>query len=557
MIIFAVEIYNYKELKANLASVRQFHTASDTEVLLEGYLQEGLYFFNKIRGIYSFALYDLRAEPKLILGRDPGGIKPLYYADVNGLFAFGSEIKTVAPVIPAALTPDETVIKTYLHFTYCLEPHTAFSQIKAVPPGTTITVTASETSFHKTFSYDFSARNSYSYDENLERVKALLEKATERNMTADVPVSVALSGGIDSSLIYAYGRKTNPGLLGLTIRFDDAKYNESDVAEAFIKHIGGNGRTIDFKEDFDLDKLTQILLQYDQPYSDTSALALYSVAKAAKPFSRVLLGGDGGDEIFNGYASPLRLAFLNRIKKIGLGAPARLGLSLMQSLSGSSRKRDIDRLQTLLRDSAEEMLFDIYSWLPRNTRYKGTKAFRFDSKECLDFYKSLFAEEKPKDFLQMITFTHFRKEMLSDYLRKTDMMAMWHAIEYRVPMLDEDLVQFALSIPFEQKASFKRSKKFLRDLHEKIYPAELSNLKKKGFTVPLDIYLSEKDFTHIRELISADRSIVRQYVNKEYIDFLFDALFRKLDYERYIHRGSIYQRIIMLYSLHLWAENKL
>ena len=180
----------------------------------------------------------------------------------------------------------------------------------------------------------------------------------------------------------------------------------------------------------------------------------------------------------------------------------------------------------------------------------------FDTTVGIELYKSIFKKNVPREFKQYVVFDYFRKTMLSDYLRKTDMMSMINGVEYRVPLLDEDMVSFALSIPFEQKSSLKTSKKILRAIHGKKYPAETSRMSKKGFMIPLDTALPKEDFNLIKEDLLSKGNIVNDYIKKEYVQFLFKALDNRDTAENEISRAGIYQRILMLYSLSLWNKTK-
>tara|TARA_Y100001958_G_C21087377_1_gene441646 strand:+ start:111 stop:749 length:639 start_codon:yes stop_codon:yes gene_type:complete len=203
-----------------------------------------------------------------------------------------------------------------------------------------------------------------------------------------------------------------------------------------------------------------------------------------------------------------------------------------------------------------KMMYHRNSWLPLFSRLDGNVAFNYeDDTSHIDNYKNLFHEEIPLENNYKIIFDYFRKILLSDYLRKTDMMSMLNGVEWRIPFLDEDLTSFAFSIPFSQKSNLKFGKIPLRHLHKKLFPKNTSKLKKQGFSIPLDSYLNEDDKNYIVNEILKKDSIIYHFLNKKYVEELVNefSFYRKVNQ---ISRASIYQRILMLYVLQLWSTNQ-
>lgn len=554
-IIYNGEIYNFDELRKSLETRTRFVTRSDTEVLLEGYLADGLEFFKKVRGIYAFAILDRRSRPKFILGRDPAGVKPLYYARTKDVFVFGSEIKALRPVLHDHLTIDHDVIKAYLNLGYCPEPFTAYREVRALSPGHALIVSEDQWQDVSLVSHVFTEQNRLTFQENVERVSSLLAKAVERNLVADVETAVALSGGIDSSLVYAHATRANANIRALTVRFDDQEYDEAGVAELYGRHLSGRQLTLSVDADFCLERLNQLLLHFDQPFADSSAVPVYYLTKATRQHTKVLLGGDGGDELFNGYASLASLPYVYRARQLGC-APVLGGLlAIARQFSDGERARTLTRAGALLSGEPTAMLFDWLSWFPRHTRLEQRSPFLYPPDAGLALYREAFKDSEPASFTGRLVFEHFTKLLLSDYLRKTDMMSMLNGVEYRVPLLDEDLVQFALSIPFGQKSSLRQHKKFLRYLHEQLFPAETSRAPKRGFSIPLDVYLAPTDLAKMRDLVLRRDSFVRAYVRDDYLGFVFDVATGAREGSRYLSRAGTYQRVLLFYSLELWRQH--
>lgn len=554
-LIYNGEIYNYKELKKDFNNIK-LRTNSDSEILLEGYLNFGIDFFKKLRGIYAFGILDNRNESKIILGRDPSGTKPLYLFAKNGLYVFGSEIKALVPSVKKEITTNEDLLKSYLNLGYCTEPYTIYNEINCVKPGNIIEIRRDGVKHIDLIEFNFENENSFSFDRNVSETEEKLSRAVERNLIADVEVAVALSGGIDSSLIYAYANQFNKKIKGLTIRFDDEEYNEEEIAKVYSDTLKGNHELVEVDSELNLDTLNKILLDFDQPYADSSAVNVYYLTKATSKITKVLLGGDGGDELFNGYPSQTWLTYIDKLNRNMITKKSGdVILELAKIFTGASRQRSLKRIADLWSDKPHELLYDWHSWLPRKTCYEEKSPFLFDTTSGVDLYKSIFVKNAPGEFKLYVVFDYFKKQMLSDYLRKTDMMSMLNGVEYRVPILDEDLVSFALTIPFEQKSSLKETKKILRTIHKKKYPSETSKAPKKGFTIPLDTSLSKDEFKHIEESLLKNGNIVHKYIRKDYVEYLFKGLDDRNSVQAEISRAGIYQRILMLYSLSLWNEN--
>lgn len=555
-IIYNGEVYNYLELKKELTGTK-FNSNSDSEVVLEGYLKEGINYFKKLRGIYAFAIYDNRQTQKIILCRDPSGIKPLYYFNKNNFHIFGSEIKALLPVIKDRITINEDVIKTFLNLGYCPEPGTVYKEITALAPGSAYEIQSDKTTQISFKKYDFETENNFDISRNTIDTEKYLETAVKRNLTSDVEVAVALSGGIDSSLIYAFANKSDSDIKGLTVKFEDEEYNEEELSKIYSKTLNGNHEFVEVESELDIETLNKILLSFDQPYADSSAINVYFLTKATGKITKVLLGGDGGDELYNGYPSMTWLTYIEKFNQNNLlrGSGSAF-LKATEKFVITAHKRSVKRISDLWKDDQSELFYDWHSWFPRKTLFNGKSPFLFDTSDGLANYNTIFKKEQPEKFKGKVVFDYFRKQMLSDYLRKTDMMSMLNSVEYRVPLLDEDLSDLALSIPFDQKSDLRTTKKILRNIHSSIYPSNTSSAPKKGFTIPLDSSLSKKDFDIIKENLTSSGNFLNEYISPGYVKFLFEVLEKKRNADDEISRAGVYQRILMFYSLNLWYNSK-
>lgn len=547
-IIFNGEIYNYESIKDNICT----RTSSDTEVLLEGYLSEGTSFFHKIRGMYSFCIYDFRNEPKIHLLRDPGGIKPLYYYSGINEFVFASEIKAILPLLEKKPELNESIIKQYIHLGYCPEPETVYYGIKSVVPGRLMTLYlgTGRIEWEDINSYGFERKNNLNFTSNRIETNRLLITACNRNMVADVDMAIALSGGIDSSLVYALSNKNN-SIQGITVRFSEKDYDEGKVAEEYARLIKASHISTDVEYEGKLDLLNKLLLHFDQPYADSSFIPFFFLCKKSSEYCKVLIGGDGGDEIHNGYAGHKYLPLIYRLSRSKSKVLLTALLSKGVRIFPKERQRQIRKLCSLIKsDSLDELIFKWESWFPPDSDLYPIVPFKYD---CTISALNIKVEKTSIGLYPGIEKLYFTGRMRGDYLRKSDMMAMINSIEFRVPMLDEDLVRYSLSIPYRQKSTLTSEKKILRAIHARIFPSKYSKLKKRGFSIPLDTWLGHTNLMIIRSFLTKENTFVSKFIENKYIDILFESL--ENNDTTFVSRASVYQRILILYGLELWYDN--
>lgn len=545
-IVFNGEIYNYREISADLP----LRTSSDTEVLLKGYAQYGIPFFNRIRGIYSFSIYDARgAYPRTVMLRDPAGVKPFYYFQKNGKFIFASEIKSILPFLPKGdIQVNETVIRKYIHLGYCPEPETAYQNIFALEPGVCYTFSHENGRIERqeVLKYSFKAQNTQKA-QAIAGTEKHLQQACKRNMVADVEVNVALSGGIDSSLIYALANRQNGNnVKGITVAFDERDYDESPVARKYAEHLRAPHIVERTEAENKLEMLNQLLHHFDQPYADSSFIPFYFLCRSASRHSKVLIGGDSGDEIHNGYSGFQILPIIHFVNKYRLDKVMLPGLRFVLRFARGEKKRMIRKAISLLSaKSLNELLFRWESWFPPDSGMYPFNPFQNNLNGVAQ------KEYTSKDFYSALTEEYFHGRMQSDYLRKSDMMSMLNSLEFRVPMLDEDLTRYSLSLPFWLKSNLKQTKAILRKIHRKIFPKELSELPKKGFTIPLDNWLGEENLKVIKAFLLRENCFYTKYIKEDYVVHLFDCL-ETMKGQEFVSRAAVYQRILIIYSLEFW-----
>lgn len=460
-IIFNGEIYNYVELRKNLVCVgRRLSTESDTEVILEGYAEWGSGFFSRLRGMFSFAIWD-SVDGKLILCRDRLGIKPLYIYRNSDLLIFASELRVVAahPSFKAAIR--RSAISEYLTFGSVQEPGTIYEGVSALGPGTFVEFSSDLSVKHEGF---YSLGDSISapplnieYSEARQLVRTALEEASKYHLIADVEVGAFLSGGIDSTAVVALmQQQSKHPIKTFTVGFDSkcGVVDESNIAETVARAIGANHRRIlvtasDFSRHFD-----GFISALDQPSAD--GLNTFIVSQAAAQEVKVCLSGLGGDEIFGGYPF-----YLNAMVS----------------------RRNNPYFRRLL-----EFLHSIY---PNRFTIKGISAelsvgdrisfFRSGGGKCPENVEDSFSE---KTLLQQISLLEINGYLRNTLLRDSDVMSMAHSLELRPVLLDHPLVELALSLPDEYKIGSGLLKRIFRESVQDLLPIEVLSLPKNGFVLP-------------------------------------------------------------------------
>jgi asparagine synthase (glutamine-hydrolysing) len=541
VMVFNGEIYNFKELGLKYPEIR---SNSDSRTLLYGYRKYGKSFLKEIRGIYSFCIVDFRNEVSCLFLRDPSGVKPFYYHVENDRVAFASEIKGVLPFVRKR-EPKRRVLLAYLNLGYCIEPETAFMGVQALEPGIIFEFSPGQGCLKKSETL-WNFFGSIGKKGNPDDTKDLLMEAVKKNLIADVDTNIALSGGIDSSLIYALSGGSS-ARIGINVRFNDNSYDESGIAIRYAEHLGQKLEIVYSRsKKGNLELMDELLAHFDQPFADSSAIPFYLMSLEARKHSKVLVGGDGGDELFGGYLGMRGLHYLdNSLVSRGV----RL-LSLRGSFFKNSYGRKINRLNRVVSKSS---LF--FKWLEWQSWVSTNQDILKNSEDRI-LRDRFFEELERKNFKnletsKMIEGAYFQIRLLSDFLRKADMMSMKCGLEYRVPFLDEDLVSNSFSIPLSSKFNFWRGKLALREIHRDFYPSNLSKLSKKGFSIPLDSWLTDSEFEKIYEEIIRPGGIVLELVTLDYINNLF-AQFNSTKSRGEVSREGYYQRILILYSLQMW-----
>jgi len=505
-IVFNGEIFNFRELREELIKKgHSFRTSGDTEVLLKAYQSFGKKCLNKLNGFFAFAIFDHNKQ-SLFLARDRFGIKPLVYCNTYSQFSFASEIKAILP-FGVKRELNYHALFTYLQLSYIPQPVTAFKNVRKLPPGHFIEIKKlnkipdeiEPTSYYESSSYGGRAEASAKkYIETKDQLRALLEDSIEQRLVSDVPIGTFLSGGVDSSIISAIAAKKVKGLKTFSIGFSDEEFfDETEYAKKVADKIGSEHRVFSLSNHDLYDSLLNTLDYLDEPFADSSALAVNLLCERTSEYVKVALSGDGADELFSGY-NKHAAEFRIRNPHIGdkllpLAGPV---LSFMPK-SRNSRLgnfgRQLDKFIKGRRLSKTERYWlwaSIQSEEEANYFIKEGPQVRQQriSDEAFVYKKLKEQWLKPitkQGNLNEVLITDQSLVLANDMLRKVDSMSMAHSLEVRTPFLDHRLVEFVNKLPVEYKINQGMRKRILQDAFKNDLPSELYNRPKKGFEVPL------------------------------------------------------------------------
>lgn len=559
--VFNGEIYNHRELRNELSSLGHiFRGCSDTEVLPHLYEELGAAMAEKLRGMFALAIYDTRRR-KLLLIRDRFGIKPLFYASVPGRFMFASELRALRQMPGIDETPDRQAISDFAALFYVPAPQTFFRGIQALCPGELLQVEEQgeelEIRKRRYHQWNLEADESLTLERATERAEALIERAVGRQLQSDVPLGALLSGGIDSSLVTWAAQKANGGVQSFNVRFSDTEFDESWAAVETARHFGSIHKTLEM-DDFPgtWDRITSILRQAGQPFADTSVFAASAMCEFVRQHVTVALSGDGGDEGFGGYDSFWRIGAIARWQSVpkrlrsaatSVFAPALSKLYLLPS-------RYCQRLIRLGQADNTEILEDLDSWIREKEHAElcGNEELLPVSRwfEPQWSHGSAAKRSRLAELSAHATEVKMRLRLPNDYLFKVDLASMRTSLEMRVPMLDEELVQFGLTLPHRLKVQGRTCKQVLRNVARRHVPARVASKRKAGFRVPIDRWVTREFKANVRDFLLGIDSPVQAYCcRKSYEPWV--AAFWEGKQHPAISRGGLYERVIMLLSLGL------
>src|SRR3954471_11391150 len=484
-IVFNGEIYNFPKLRRELeAAGHRFYTNTDTEAIVHAYEQWGTAAIRRLRGMFGLAIWDLRSK-SLLVARDRIGIKPLYYAETNGRLYFGSELKSLlqAPDLPRDLDLD--ALDHYLSFLYTPRDGSIFRSVRKLPPGHLMTWRNGTLKVEQY--WQLSAEEDFRGSERdaVAQLRRVLTDAVRCHLLSDVPLGAFLSGGIDSSLVVGLMSEISGSRVKtFSIGFDEPAFDELEHARTVAQHFGTEHHELVVKPDA-IGILDRLVWHFDEPFADSSAIPTWYVSEIARRHVTVVLSGDGGDELFGGYDryvphprvvafdrySPRAFRRVAAIAAAGLPHGAR-GKNFLRHVGRDDHGRYLDAIRFFGADEKPALLSsDLRRAIPGP-----------DPEMRLATHFERFAHLPwPSQMMRFDAETYLPEDVLT----KVDRMSMAHSIESRVPLLDNEVIAYAASLPAALKIKNGRRKHILKEVAASLLPPEIINRRKQGFGVPI------------------------------------------------------------------------
>jgi asparagine synthase (glutamine-hydrolysing) len=544
------EIYNYIELRGLLGKDR-FHTSSDTEVILRAYRQWGEGCLERLRGMFSFALWDEETQT-LFAARDRFGIKPFYYTVVDGVLYFASEVKALLPFLPKVNT-DLDGLADYLTFQFPLAGKTLFEGVQELLPGHFLRMRNGTVETQRYWEVYFEPDFDYTADYYERRTQELLADSISLHLRADVPIGSYLSGGLDSSIVASLASTTHgPGMMGFTGRFGMPGFDESRYARSVADDRGFELHEVEIGPDDFVERIGDVVYHLDYPVAGPGSFPQYMVSELAAQHRKVVLGGQGGDEIFGGYVRYL-IAYFEQCIKGAIEGTMHSGDFVVTYESIIPNLQTLREYKPLLREFWREGLFEDldarYYRLINRAPDLGEEInwSQLGGYSPFETFKEIFHGDNVKKESYFDSMTHFDfKTLLPALLQVEDRVSMAHGLESRVPLLDHPLVELAATMPADVKFKDGHLKHVLKTAFAPVLPDAVRNRRDKmGFPVPLQEWIgrtgSVRDF--VVDTLSSDAARSREFVDNA-------KVVAKLDQEPRFGR-----KVWGLLSLELWQQS--
>lgn len=529
-VVYNGEIYNYPELRADLETRGHvFRTRSDTEVIVHLYedLQEEC--VTRLNGMFAFALWDSNRR-RLFIARDRLGIKPLFYAYEPGKrLVFGSEIKAVL-MAGIDREPDPQALYDYLSLMYVPTPASVYKAIRKLPPATWLTCSADGLQIREYWDLPVPAAGqedctaSFCEDELLDRLQA----AIQRHMIADVPVGALLSGGLDSTTVTAVmARKLNVPVQTFTMGFDRRSYDESADARLVAETLGTEHREEILTPDC-IPPIPELLAVFDEPFADYSAIPTYLVSRLAAAHVKVVLTGDGGDEVFAGYPTHVAYKLAGLYRRLPWSLREHVIKSAVNALPVSMERISFDYKARRFVTGADLPLGPGHYWwkvILNEQEKRNLLSGDFLASDPEDTYRVFsrhFEHVAHAHPLNQLLYVDAKTFLLDDNLAKVDRMTMANSLEARVPLLDHELVEYITRLPPRLKTRGLQTKVLLRRAARSLLPSSIRKGKKKGFTPPLPVWLRGGMREFVQDTLSKQRIREMGFLNEHYCRALLD-----------------------------------
>ena len=514
-IVYNGEIYNHMDLRQ---ASTQYRTTCDTETLLTRYRDLGPTCLDAMVGMFAVAIYNDNEE-SLWLARDRMGIKPLYYYLTDRLFAFASEIKALLahPDIKAQVNISQLPVQLALKYT--LDDQTLFQGVRKLMPGHWMEVSRTDVKIHQYWNIYFTPKHKFStLEEAAEEFATRFHTSVRRRLMADVPLGVFLSGGIDSSVIAAsMAQQVKEPIKSYSVAFGEKGYSELQYARDVAQHIGAEQREIVVSPEQWLQAWPRMVYHEDEPIAHPSSIPLHFVSRLAAQEVKVVLTGEGSDELLAGYERYYQT--LNNLR-MGQWIPdrlRRLTRSMIDFLPDTFLpKRKAVRTSLYLPGDIDTLFLDNYSAMPRSIVAAALQpGLEGDIDNIYAEFRRLMEQCDSSDTLDQLLYADMKTYLL-ELLMKQDQMSMSASIESRVPFLDHELVEFACKLPRHFKLQGLQTKRILRKSLGHTIPAGIVTRSKKGFPTPIKQWFRGPFYASLESLLLSPDSLIQSYIQPEF-----------------------------------------
>lgn len=537
--VFNGEIYNFLDLKADLeAKGHRFVTNTDTEVIVHLYEAYGEDFPKRLAGMFAIALWD-KKKRKLVLARDRLGIKPLFYSVDLGRVLFGSELKAILKE-DERTDIDLQALHDYLSLNYVPGPRTILQKIKKLDPGHILVCSRGIVTAKPYWTLDWPADGAYparSEESYCEELRELLKEVLKQHLISDVPLGVFLSGGVDSSALVALMSEVSAQTIRtFSIGFEEGSYDELSYARLVAKKFNTRHSELIVRPDA-VDLLPKMIRHFDEPFGDSSAIPVYCVSKLARNQVKVALSGEGGDEVFAGYETYTACRVAQLYQRLPDFLAGRIIPAVVRRLPVSHRKVSFDYKAKRFVQGALLPPLEAHYWWKVLFTEDAKSALYADGMDGFDDPLRLYREAHEgcaaPDVISKLQHVDLKLYLPDDILVKADRMSMAASLELRVPFLDHRVVEFSISLPPALRLHRLTKKYILRRALSQLLPAKILRGKKRGFNVPIPIWLRRELRPMVQEVLGAKQLRETGIFNPEPISAMMrDHWMKRADYSR-------------------------
>jgi asparagine synthase (glutamine-hydrolysing) len=560
-IVFNGEIFNFYEIKHRLEQEHhiKFSTQSDTEVILKGYGVWGIDILQKLNGMFVFSIFDEKKK-EIFIARDRLGEKPLYYSLDESSFVWASELKSIVAVCPEKKKISLNALNLYFSLSYIPAPYSIYENVFKLQAGHYLQMNVDTFKLAVTRYWDVPTTEASpvkSYNQAKQELRKLLFDATEKRMIADVPLGAFLSGGVDSSIVSAIMAKiSKQPIQTFSIGYRNKRYDESERARMVARHISSEHHEYILNYDEILGDVDRIILNYDEPYADSSCLPTYFVSKCASSEVKVALTGDGGDEVFGGYNKYLSIRYRQLFNRY-------LPPFVQQWVTSDAfRQKYLNKGDTRSFSSKLRKLLSAVGSNPVNA-HLNIISLGFNKNEIAALCNNtttpaneLLLANIDKNILASLTdelklARYLDKEISleGDMLVKVDRASMLCSLECRSPYLDHRLMEFSYTVPDNFLLNKSNKKRILKDTFADMLPANFFNAPKSGFEIPIGEWFRTALSTDLQETLCANNLGKHHFLNVHFVQNLIQ--------EHLSHRADYATKLWTLYSFQKWYNTYL